>query len=173
VLSSDADGEQPLWSAVTNSTSISYPAYGPDLAKGQTYHWMVLPLNSDGSGYTDDGGDLCGTSTYTAAGHTAVPAAIEELLVDGSAGPLKASWRGLGLAASYQLAIAVDPSMGEVVWAESTPASTYIYPAAARGLEAGSYYLRVDAFDEFGMRMGSSPAQAFSTAGWTSLGAQP
>jgi hypothetical protein len=173
VLSSDADGEQPIWSAVTNSTSISYPAYGPDLAMGQTYHWMVLPLNSDGSGYTDDGGELCGASTYTAAGHTAVPAAIEGLAVDGTARPLKASWRALGQAASYQLAIAADPGFSEVIWAESTPDSTYIYPAAARGLEAGSYYLRVDAFDEFGVRMGSSPGQVFSTVGWTSLGAQP
>jgi hypothetical protein len=168
VLSQDAEGLQPLWSAVTDGTSLGYPAYGPDLVAGQTYHWSVLPLKADGSPL-ERAAEICGNSIFTAQGFQGQAATLVDLVVTSEEGLPLVSWENVAGAGSYQVAIAAGPEFNELVWADTTAGTTYRYPQAARGLPAGDYLLRVDALDEFGVKMGSDVVR-FSTPGWTSAG---
>jgi hypothetical protein len=171
VLTEDPDGQHPLWSAVTQQTTITYPAYGPDLTPGYTYHWSVLPHDSQSAASKDEATGLGVSSTYTAQGHQAKPLAVEGLTVSTGSAPVSASWNVSPAAESYQVSVSTDPNFDELVWADSTAETHYSFPAEARGLNAGDYLMRVDAFDGSGVKTGSSPVVSFTTAGWTSAGA--
>lgn len=165
--------DEPLWIATTADNSLVYPEYAPDLVAGGTYSWSVTPLTEDGSLYVISYFDFANSSTLVAGGHTSRQRLLDSPQVEAGQGPPSLSWSATPYAASYQVVLADDPEFSDWLWADRTDQLTYRYPDSARALPPGRYQLKVQAYDQLGRLIGSSPAVAFTTAGWSAPGITP
>jgi hypothetical protein len=170
VLSSDPQGDDPLWAARTASPRAAFPDYGPDLVAGQTYYWGVQPLAPGGLPLLADGEETGDSSSFQAQGHVWRPLEVGGLEVETLASKPRFRWTPVPGARSYQVIVASDAALQNRVWSDQAGGPPYTFPETARGLAAGAYYARLDALDEFGVPMGSSRVLFFNTAGWTSAG---
>lgn len=168
-LTSDAESDHLIWSAQTDSTTVQYPIYGPDLAEGD-YSWRVLPIGPDDSATIKKEPDAVAQASFHTSGFSGSPIALKGARVDAASGPPDLQWEKVPGASSYEVLIANDEMLEDLVWSGSSEAASYSYPLTARSLGPGTYFVRVDAFDEFGAKMGGSEVRSFTSVEWEAQG---
>lgn len=86
------------------------------------------------------------------------------------AGAPKLSWDPVPQAVGYQVLLAGDPGMDELVFSSLADEAALAVPEGAPGGPAGRYYLRVIPLGEDGMPVAPASQTWFDSAGWESQG---
>ncbi len=171
VVARDHEATDTVWYTVTDSRDrVEYPKYGPELTAGQNYYLFVAPLQKDGTPHTYSGRNLGARTTFRAEGFTPQLEPVQTVAVEAAAGPPEISWQPVKGANAYEVVLSSDVEFEEIVWSDKSDSARYRYPTSARGLEEGTFYAQINAYDDTGVLMAQSRVAPWDSVGWESEG---
>ncbi|RMZ50014.1 hypothetical protein EB821_00155 [Candidatus Marinimicrobia bacterium PRS2] len=144
---------------VLNNTTdgTTFPMNMDELELSKGYYWKVQGLDEDGN--------LFGNSSQISFFQTqSVPAPT--LNVFSAETPLtpEFSWSGIEMATGYQITVASDGGLENILWQENTNNTSATYPESATLLEfASTYFWQVASLGENDVALSLSSIESFST----------